>query len=432
MTDPRRDGHDAPLAPHPSAGAPGAQTPGAPEPEALGFDLPPPARLSTGRAVALVLVAGVVLGGAFVIGWLPRHQARAALERGTESAQGARLRVEVVTPKVGSSDRALTLPGSVQPLQETIVYARADGYVRKWHVDMGDAVTDGQLLAELATPELDQQLEQARAQLAQAQAAIVQAKANRDFSAMTLTRYKTLTQQGLSAVADLDQRKAQADVDEANVTVAQANASAQEANVRRLVQLRAFSRVTAPFGGVVTARTIETGALVTAGNATPMFKIATMNPARVFVQVPQDVAPGVRVDVPARVTVREYAARVFEGKVTRSASELDPGSRTMNTEVRVANGDGALIAGMYAEVSLTLPLAHRVMEIPATALMNDAAGPRVGVVDASDRVHLVPVVVERDNGATIDVASGLSGTEKVVKLGNAELVEGREVLVVRQ
>jgi len=395
----------------------------------LGFDLPPPARLSPGRAVVLVVIAVVVLGGAFVIGWLPRHQARAALERGSETGEGARLRVDVTTPKIGSSDRALTLPGSVQPLQETTLYARADGFVRKWHVDMGDHVTEGQLLAELATPELDQQLEQARAQLAQAQAAIVQAKANRDFSALSLGRYKTLTQQGLSAPADLDQRKAQADVDEANVTVAQANASAQEANVRRLVQLRAFSRVTAPFAGTVTARTIETGSLVTAGNATPLYRIATMDPARVFVQVPQDVAPGVRAGTAARVSVREYPGHPFEGKVTRASEELDPASRTMNTEVRVPNGDGTLIAGMYAEVALTLPLAHRVMQIPATALMNDAGGARVGVVDAGDRVRLVPVVVERDNGATIDVASGLSGGERLIVLATPDLVDGREVVV---
>jgi membrane fusion protein (multidrug efflux system) len=395
----------------------------------LGFDLPPPARLSPGRALAVVAIAIVVLGGAFVIGWLPRHQARAALEHGAETGEGARLRVDVTAPKVGSSDRALTLPGSVQPLQETTLYARADGFVRKWYVDMGDRVTEGQLLAELATPELDQQLEQARAQVAQAQAAIVQAKANRDFSALSFGRYKTLTQQGLSAPADLDQRKAQADVDEANVTVAQANASAQEANVRRLVQLRAFSRVTAPFAGTVTARTVETGSLVTAGNATPLYKIATMDPARVFVQVPQDVAPGVRAGAAARVSVREYPGHPFEGKVTRSSEELDPASRTMNTEVRVPNGDGTLIAGMYAEVALTLPLSHRVMQIPATALMNDANGARVGVVDAADRVHLVPVVIERDNGASIDIASGLTGSERLIVLVTPDVVEGREVVV---
>jgi RND family efflux transporter MFP subunit len=414
-------------APHHREPPPNPASPG----DELGFDIPPPARLSASRAIVLGLIAAAVLGVAFVVGWLPRRQARASLEASAASAEAGKLRVEVVASKVGASDRALVLPGSVQPLQETTVYARADGYVRRWHVDIGDVVTEGKLLAELDTPELDQQIDQARAQLAQAQAAIVQAKANRDFSAMNLTRYKTLTEQGLSAPADLDQRKAQAQVDEANVTVAQANANAQDANLRRLAQLRAFSRVTAPFAGTITARSIEIGSLVTASNAAPLFKIAAMDPARVFVQVPQDVAPGVRAGVEAKVKVREYPGRSFAGKVTRAAEELDPTTRTMTTEVRIGNGDGALIAGMYAEVALSLPVAHRVITIPPTALMNDAAGQRVAVVGEDDRLRIVPVVVERDNGASIDLASGLAGGERVVKLGGPELTEGRPVAVER-
>jgi RND family efflux transporter MFP subunit len=393
-----------------------------------GFDLPPPARLSPSRVAGFAVVVVVVFAIAFFVGWLPRRQARASLESAQAELVGGP-RVEVVTPKLGSSDRALTLPGSVQPLQETVVYARANGYVRKWHVDIGDHVQDGQLIAELDTPELDQQIDQARAQLAQAQAGILQAKANREFSSLTYDRYKTLTNQGLSAPADLDQRKAQAQVDEANLAVAQASANAADANLRHLVQLKAFARVTSPFAGTVTARMIEIGTLVTSGNATPLFKIATMDPARVFVQVPQDVAPGVHAGQPARVGVREYPGREFTGSVTRAAEELDPSTRTMNTEVRIPNGDGALIAGMYAEVAMTLPLSHRVVEIPATAVVNDSKGMRVMTVDADDHVHVVPVVVELDNGATIDVASGLTGTERIVKLGTAELTEGTRVTV---
>jgi RND family efflux transporter MFP subunit len=393
-----------------------------------GFDLPPPARLSPSRVAAFAVVVVVVFGVAFFVGWLPRRQARASLESAQAELAGGP-RVEVETPKLGSSDRALKLPGSVQPLQETVVYARANGYVRKWLVDIGDHVQDGQLIAELDTPELDQQIDQGRAQLAQAQAGILQAKANHEFSSMTYDRYKTLTDQGLSAPADLDQRKAQAQVDEANLAVAQASANASDANLRHLVQLKAFARVTAPFAGTVTARMIEIGTLVTSGNATPLFKIATMDPARVFVQVPQDVAPGVRAGQPARVGVREYPGRDFAGTVTRSADELDPSTRTMNTEVRLPNGDGTLIAGMYAEVTLTLPLSHRVVQIPATAVVNDSKGMRVMTVDADDHVHVVPVVVEQDNGATIDVASGLAGTERVVKLATAELTEGTRVTV---
>jgi RND family efflux transporter MFP subunit len=260
----------------------------------LGFDLPTSGPISSGRVAGIGAVVLLVLGGAFFFGWLPRHRARETLEQDAKESAAALRHVEIVTPKVLSSDRALALPGSTQALQETIVYSRADGYVRKWYVDIGDKVTDDQLLAELDTPEIDQQLEQARAQLAQTRASVLQANANRDFSKSTYVRYKQLTDQGLSPQQDLDQRKSQAAVDEANVVVAQANVAAQEANVRRLMQLKAFAKATAPFAGTVTARMIEDGSLVTSGNATQLYKIAATDPVRVFVQVPQDVAPGVR------------------------------------------------------------------------------------------------------------------------------------------
>jgi membrane fusion protein (multidrug efflux system) len=396
----------------------------------LGFDLPAPTRIS--RTGAVVAVAGVlfVLGAAFVVGYLPRHRERLALDEAAQGVAGAATRVSVVTPKIGSSDRAVVLPGSVQPLQETVLYARASGFVRRWLVDMGDKVTEGQLLAEIETPELDQELEQARAILAQAQPTLARSKANRELSGANLKRYQQLTPVGVASQADLDQRQAQAQVDEANVSVAQATIEAQQANIRRLTQLKAFARVTAPFAGTVTQRWIEIGALVTAGNGQPLYRVAALDPARVFVQVPQDVAPGVRADLPATVLVREYPGRSFQGKVARSAGELDSATRTMNTEVRVPNGDGTLIAGMYAQVALTLPSPHRVFELPATALMSDANGLRVATVDDDSKIHLITVVVERDTGTSIELSSGLTGRERVVKLASAEFVEGGPVEVV--
>jgi RND family efflux transporter MFP subunit len=175
---------------------------------------------------------------------------------------------------------------------------------------------------------------------------------------------------------------------------------------------------------------VEVGALVTAGNGQPLYKIAATDPARVFVQVPQDVAPGLRVDVPASVTVREYPGRKFDGRVARSAGELDATTRTMNTEVRVPNADGALIAGMYAQVALTLPTPHAVFELPSTALMNDSSGLRVATVDEDSKIHLVAVVVERDEGANVEISTGLTGKERIVKLASGEFVEGRPVEVV--
>jgi membrane fusion protein, multidrug efflux system len=393
----------------------------------LGFDLPPPATLSKTGTAAVVIGGALLLVAAFIVGYLPHHRQRASLEEAVQTAGQAPLRVDVIAPKVGASDRAVLLPGSVQPLQETVLYARASGFVRRWLVDMGDKVTEGQLLAEIETPELDQELEQARAQLAQAQPALARSKANRELSDANLKRYKQLAPQGIASQADLDQHQAQSQVDEANVSVAEATISAQEANIRRLTQLKAFSRVTAPFAGTITQRWVEVGALVTAGNGQPLYRVAALDPARVFVQVPQDVAPGIRVEVPAQVTVREYPGRTFAGKVARASGELDATTRTMSTEIRVPNPDGTLIAGMYAQVALTLPSPHRVFELPATALMSDANGLRVATVDGDSRIHLVPVVVERDTGANLEISTGLKGDERVVKLASAAFTEGLPV-----
>jgi membrane fusion protein (multidrug efflux system) len=395
----------------------------------LGFDLPAAASLSKTRLALVAALAISALGAAFVVGYLPRRHARAALEEAAKTSDGALLRVEVISPKVGSSHHALALPATVQALQETVVYSRADGYVRRWLVDIGDVVENGQLLAELDTPELDQQLDQPRAQLAQAGAAIVQAQANRNYSKTTVERFQPLTRQGVTSQQDLDQRQAQAAVDEANVKVAEANVAAQEANIRRLGQLKGFAHVVAPFAGRVTARTVELGALVTAGNASPLFKIATTDPARVFVQIPQNVAPSVHANLVAKVAVREYPNRAFDGIVTRASGELEAGSRTMTTEIRVPNADSALLPGMYAEVSLDLPYPHSVFEVPATAVMNDAKGMRVALVGPGDVVQLVPIVVERDTGAAFEISSGLTASDRVVKLATTALFDGRQVVV---
>jgi len=393
----------------------------------LDFVLPEAATVSKKRLLAAGLALLAVLAAAFGFGYLRRRTERAALAESNEASQHALPRVEVIAPRLLASDRALQLPGSVMPLQETVLFARASGYVRAWRADIGDRVKQGQLLAEIETPELDQELEQAQAQLLQTQASLALARANRDLAQANLARFERLAPSGVVSRADLEQGQAQAHVGEANVKVAEANVAAQQANIRRLQKLKAFARVTAPFAGTVTQRSVEIGSLVTAANGQPLFRVAAMDPARIFVQVPQDVAPGVRPGVSANVMVREYAGRVFAGKVTRAAGELDASTRTMNTEIRVPNRDGALMAGMYAEVALTLPSPHHVLELPATALLNDSRGQRVAVVDGQSKLHLVAVVVERDNGATIDISSGLSGNESVAKIGSAAFVEGMAV-----
>ena len=398
----------------------------------LGFVLPEAKPIAKKRLGIAALILLVLLAIAFAYGYLPRRGKQAALQVAAGSSQRALVRVEVIAPKPGASDRTLQLPGTIQPLRVTMLFARASGFVRAFHADIGDRVKAGQALAEIETPELDQELSQARAQLMQARASLTQAKANRKLAQANLGRAQSLAPSGVVSRAELEQNEAQAEVGDANVSVAEANVAAQQANIRRLEQLKAFSRVTAPFAGTITQRNVEVGALVTAANAQPLFRLAAMDPARVFVQVPQDVAPSVRAGVPGNVAVREYPGRTFAGEVMRAAGALDEATRTMNTEIRVPNGDGALLAGMYTEVALTLPASHRVLELPATALMNDARGQHVAVVDGQRKLQLVPVVIERDNGATVDISSGLSGNESVVKIGSAAFVEGMQVEVASQ
>jgi len=319
------------------------------------------------------------------------------------------------------------LPGSVRALEETVIYPRSSGYVRKWHFDIGDKVKEGDLLAEIDTPEVDQQIAQARAQLSQAEAGLVLAKANASFSKQNVQRYQKLAPLGVASQEEFEKTRAQADVDEANVTVAEANVESQRANLNRLMQLKSFDRVIAPFSGTITERNVGRGALVTAGNSSPLFRISSADPARVFVQVPQDAAPGIIVGGGAKVKVREFPSRDFEGQLARAAGALDAATRTMTVEVRVPNPAGELLAGMYAEVALELKTSHRVFAVPATALLNDAKGLRVAVVGSDARIKWRPVVIERDTGATIEIARGIDESDRVVKLASAALEDDQRV-----
>jgi RND family efflux transporter MFP subunit len=398
-----------------------------PKGDEIGFALPEPAQLSPGKGAAIGTFAVVVLAGAFLAAYLPRHRERVALEAGAKSAENALPRVQVVTPKLLSNDGAVNLPGSIKPLQEAVLYSRANGYVRDWKADIGDKVKEDQLLAEIETPELDQELAQARAQLAQAEAGIAQATANHNFAKTSLDRYQKLVASGVATQQELDEKSSQAQVDAANLEVARAMVGTQKANLGRLQQLKSFARVTAPFAGIITSRTVDRGSLVAPGTTAPLFRLAATDPVRVFIEVPQDVAPSVRTETEARVTVREYPSRVFTGTVARAAGALNEATRTMTTEVRVPNADGALLSGMFAEVHLKLPLPHRVFELPATAINTDAKGVRVGVVGADGVLRWVPVVVERDLGSTVQVSTGVDATTKVVKLASPELTDGARV-----
>ena len=386
----------------------------------------------TRRALAIA-VAAAVLTGLFLAGYLPRRHARTAVAAQTAAAAAAAgvPRVDVVHPKVESTVRTLALPGSLEALEATAIYARATGYVESWRVDIGDRVTEGQLLAEIDTPDLDQQLEQARATLGQMRASLEQATANAKYAAVTARRYQTLAAQHFVAQQDADQTQAQAAVGVANVHAGQAAILAQAASVRQLEQQKAFARVVAPFDGIITERGIERGTLVTPGSASgkPLYMIAISNPLRVFVKVPQTFAAGFAVGAAVKVRTRQYPGRDFDGKITRTAGALDAASRTLTVEAQVANDKGELLPGAYADVTFPAALAHGVAVVPASALVVDAEGTRVATVGAGSKVHFVPVQVGRDRGQDVEIVDGLKGEEDVIAAPTGAIVEGMPVTV---
>ncbi|MDB4982982.1 MAG: hypothetical protein JWM82_3734 [Myxococcales bacterium] len=379
---------------------------------------------------ALAALLGLFVG-LFLVGYLPRHHAQKALAAATAAAAAEPPHVEVIHPRVESNVRTLTLPGSLQALEATAVYARATGYVRRWLVDIGDRVTAGQRLAEIDTPELDQQLRQARATLGQMKASLEQAAANESYAATTARRYESLGAQHYVSQQDVDQTRAQAAVGVANVHAAQAAIAAQAANVHELEQLEAFARVTAPFAGTITERNVDRGALVTPGSAsgTPLYRIAISNPLSLFVKVPQTFAAGIPIGGAVTVHVRQYPGRDFAGRITRSAGALDAATRTLNVEAQVANDDGDLIPGGYAEVTFPAPLAHGITVIPASATIVDAQGVRVAMVDAHSKVRLIPVQIGRDQGQDVEIVHGLTGQESVIASPAGNIVEGMLVAV---
>jgi RND family efflux transporter MFP subunit len=371
------------------------------------------------------------LGALFLAGYLPRRHAEKSLAASTAEAASDVPRVEVIHPRIDSNVRTLTLPGNIQALEATAVYARANGYVRRWLVDIGDHVTDGQLLAEIDTPDLDQQLQQARATLGQMKASLEQAAANQKYAAVTAQRYETLAEQHFVSRQDVDQTRAQADVGLANVHAADSAILAQTANVHQLEQLKSFGRVTAPFAGTITQRNIDRGTLVTPGSASekPLYMIAISNPLRVVVKVPQPFSAGIVVGAAVTVQARQYPGREFPGKLRRTAGALDPASRTLDVEAEVANDKGELFPGAYADITFPVGLAHGIAVIPVSALVVDAQGTRVATVNGDARVHFIPVQVGRDQGLEVETVDGLGGTESVIASPTSDLVEGTLVKV---
>ena len=314
-------------------------------------------------------------------------------------------------------------------LREAVIYARTSGYLKQRNVDIGDKVKTGQLLALLETPEIDEQIGQARATLDQSKAAREQVKTNLEFARISLERIRPLTPAGVASRQDLDQREAAHQAEEANLRAADAAIAANAANVRRLVELENFSRVVAPFDGTITARNVDVGALITAGNGTgqALFTLAASDPVRVFVSVPQNLSSTIHAGDAATLQVRDYPGRKFAGKITRDAAAIDVRSRTLLTEVQIPNKDGALLPGMYANVTFESTQPHPALLVDVSALIATADGSAVAVVDKDNKLHVQPIEIEQDFGAKLSVSGGVTAQDRVVLNANGDLREGLAV-----
>jgi len=355
--------------------------------------------------------------------------------------------VRVATAQANDKPVELHLPGQTEAFDVANLFPRATGYVAERLVDIGSVVHKGDLMLRIAAPDLDQELAQGRAQLDQTEASMVQARAsvrsaeaNTKLADVTKYRETTLASQGWqtkqnadSSVANFSVQTAGVSSAKAGVVVAQANQKAQQAAVDRLQALATFERITAPFDGVVTARNIDVGDLVTSGTSTgaPLLTVERDDPMRIAVYVPQSSAIGIRNGLDAKVTVPEMPGRVFSGKVARSSVALDPTSRSLLTEVDIANPDHALHPGLYVDVMFQIPRQQPGVEVPDEALIFNANGMQVAVVKPDDTVHFQTVQVYRDFGTSAELRDGLKGGEQVVLQAPVQLAEGSKIRVAK-
>lgn len=367
-----------------------------------------------GLAMALVLVLAVSIGAAIYAGINTRVADRAQLESGI--AESAIPSVSVVHPKKGAAAEEIQLPGNVMPFVDAAIYARTSGYLKKWHFDIGSRVESGQLLAEIETPEVDQQLEQARADLQRAEADLVLAKVKAE-------RWTRL-------LVDKAVSREEKDEADSDFVAKKAMVNSSQASVRRLEQMQSFEKVAAPFAGVVTARNVDTGDLISAGSgAQPreMFHLAALDRVRVYVAVPAVYAEAARMDNEATLTLDQFPGRTFTGKVVRNANAIDSATRTLKVEVDVDNADGSLMSGAYAMVHLKVGRARPgdspAVTIPANTLLFRAEGTQVALL-REGRAELVSVKIGRDFGRTLEILSGLKPADTLILDPSDSLVSG--------
>jgi RND family efflux transporter MFP subunit len=360
-----------------------------------------------------VVIVLVVLGG---ITLFQRRSQYQALAQETETL--AVPTVAVIHPATEASEEDLVLPGTMQAYVESPIYARTNGYLKAWYHDIGSRVSQGELLADIDTPEVDQQLSQARADLNTSQA-------NANLSKITAARYQELIKTDGVSKQEVD--NAVGDLEAKIATVKSA-----EANVRRLEELESFKHIYAPFSGVITKRNVDIGTLINAGNggsSQQLFFLAQTDPIRVYVNVPETYAPSIRAGLGAYLELTQFPAQRFQGKVVRTAESIDPASRTLLTEVDVPNHNGALLPGGYAAAHLQVKVTGARLAVPVNALLFRSEGLRAVVVDSNHKTHLKPLTIGRDYGTTLEVLQGLDANDWIVLNPADSLEEGQEVRV---
>jgi membrane fusion protein, multidrug efflux system len=368
------------------------------------------------KALMIVGVALFVLLLAGAITLVGRASHDRALAKETE--RGTVPTVAVVRPLAEKPDEELVLPGSLQAYEESPIYARTSGYLVRWYKDIGSRVQEGDLLATIDTPEIDQELNQARAARQQIVAQVELAKISAD-------RWENLRKSDSVSAQEADQQTS-------GYKQAQANLAAADANVRRLEQLEGFKKVYAPFSGVLTKRNVDPGALINAGAAgRELFDIARVNPLRVYTSVPQAYAPYIKVGASTTVTLQEFPGQKYSAKVARTAESIDPVTRTLLTEVDVPNKDGKLLPGSFGEVHFAVGSNVDKVTVPVNAMLFRAEGPRLAVVTPDNKVELRSINIGRDYGATLEVLGGVSTEDRVIINPSDSLEEGQQVNVAQ-
>jgi RND family efflux transporter MFP subunit len=361
--------------------------------------------------VALLLVVALLLGG---IGILRRTRAESVLAERTQEL--APPTVTVAVPPKGAPVDSFVLPGNVTAWTDSPIYARTNGYLTHWYFDIGAKVKKGALLAEIATPEVDQQLSQAQADLATAEA-------NANNARMQAERYTGLVKSNAVSRQDTDTFVNQAAATAAAVRSAQAN-------VQRLSELQSFEKVYAPFDGVVTARNIDIGQLIDQGAAKELFHMQAIQTLRVYANLPQNYSQTVKQGMKVDLTFAEHAGKVFQGTLTRTADAIDPVSRTLLVEIDVDNRGGELLPGSLAQVHFKTPAGGPVFVVPSAALIFRKEGMRVGIVAEGNVARLVPVVIGEDDGASVQIVNGLNATDRVIQDPPDALIDGEKLTVV--